>query len=399
MSTDNAIFEVTSRIIHDLDVGHKCLGVFLDLKKAFDTVNHQLLLEKLHAIGVRGIAHNLFQSYLNSRNQVTKIDDEISENRKIQIGVPQGTILGPILFLIFINDLLKIDLQSYNGTSYSYADDTVVIFSGLTWEEVYKHANAGMNMIKNWLDANLLSLNVSKTTLVPFSLTASGLRQLKSLSNLKLTIHNPICSHSASCNCPYLKESTDVKYLGIIIDQHLKWDKHISYLCTRIRKTIYKFVNLRQYLPTSVLRLVYLTIVESVIQYGICGWGGTAKTIIEPLIILQKRILKICLNKRIDYPTNRIYNEFKVLNIEQIYNHTILNFYHKNRKKYRERPHDYITRRNQIPSLIEPKCFTSAGLLHSSSSGPRLYNSIMKLHPELATYKELIFKSRIKKII
>lgn len=294
---------------------------------------------------------------------------------------------------------LPIDLKVHNGSCYSYADDTVVIFSGLTWEDTYKHANVGINLIKNWLDANLLSLNITKTTLVPFSLTVSGLNKLKSLSHLKLIIHNSFCKLSTTCKCPCLKESVDVKYLGIIVDQHLKWDRQITFLCNRIRKTIYKFVNLRHYLPTHVLRLVYLALVESVIQYGIIGWGGITKTALFPLIMLQKRIIKICLKRRLDYPTNLIHSELNVFRIDQIYKYSLMKFYHKNRTKFVAQPHAHNTRRNEILKLVEPKYFTSAALLHSTNYGPRLYNSIIKFHPELTTLSNEIFRSRIKKFI
>lgn len=398
ISADDAIMNVTGKIIKEIDAGHKCLGVFLDLRKAFDTVNHNLLLKKLSALGIRGIGLDLFKSYLANRKQVVKIENEISEMRNINIGVPQGTILGPILFLIYINDLLRINLEALHGDIYSYADDTVVIFSGLTWESAYENANTGIDLIKKWLDSNLMSLNINKTSLVPFSLTVSGLKQLKSIDHLKLTIHNSNCSNQM-CQCPSLKEVSSVKYLGIIVDQHLKWDLHINYLCNRIRKTIFKFVTLRNILPINILKIVYTAIVESLIQYGILGWGGSSKTALTPLILLQKRIIKICLKKPKDYPTNLLYSEFKVFNINQIFHFSLLKYYHKNKNNFIKQHHEHKTRRNITPTLIEPKCFTTAAFQHSTSLGPRLYNKTIKLHPDLVKCNNNVFKNRIKNYI
>ena len=334
LCTNDAIMSVTSKLIQELDAGNKCLGIFLDLQKAFDTVSHNVLLDKLDKMGIRGIALKLFSSYLSNRTQSTKINDHLSETSKVNIGIPQGTVLGPILFVIYLNDLFKIDVSKYSGSLHSYADDTVVIFSGLNWEETYLNSNKGINIIKEWLDANLLSLNISKTTLIPFSLTIHGLDH--SDINRNVTIHN--CNLN-SCACPALNCSTQVKYLGIIVDQHLKWNKHISFLCNRLRKTIHKFSILRSYLPVNVLRIVYLALVQSIIQYGILGWGGIGKSNLTPLILLQKRIIKICLHKPLDYPTKLIYQEFGVLNIEQIYKYILLSYFQKNRNNFKIVPH------------------------------------------------------------
>lgn len=196
-----------------------------------------------------------------------------------------------------------------------------------------------------------------------------------------------------------MKEATYVKYLGIIIDQNLKWPHHITYLCKRLRKTIYKFVNLRCYLPIRVLRNVYLAIIQSIIQYGIIVWGGSTKINLSPLNLLQKRIIKICLKKRFDYPTKLIYSEFNVFNIEQIYKYTLLKFYHKNRNKFVLQTHNYDTRRNINSTLVEPKCLTSAGLKHSINFGPRLYNALTKLHPELLTCNPLTYNKKIRNVL
>ena len=150
LSTDDAIIKVTHKIIEELDQGNKCIGIFLDIRKAFDTINHKILIEKLNLLGIRGIVLNLFESYLNNRFQMTKIDDAFSESCDINIGVPQGTVLGPILFLLYINDMLEIDLKKYKGVSYSYADDTVLLFSGKSWEDTYNNSNLGLKIIKNF---------------------------------------------------------------------------------------------------------------------------------------------------------------------------------------------------------------------------------------------------------
>lgn len=303
--------------------------------------------------------------------------------------------MGPILFLIYINDLLRLNLEKYNGTIYAYADDTAILFKGKTWQETYDNSNIGLSTIKHWFDSNLLSLNTSKTTVVPFSLTTVS---MKSDSNLNIKIHIHDCKE-LSCNCPIVKESSEVKYLGIIIDQHLKWDKHVTYLCNRLRKLIHFFVILRSCLSLDSLRLIYLSLIQSVLQYGILGWGSAFSSALTPLIILQKKIIKICLKKPIEYPSELLFSDFKVFQIHQLYYYVLLCYIQKNYVKFPKHTHNYETKRSNFINLLETKCFTTKGLNHSNNFGPRLYNRTMDKYPHLQNYTIPKFKKSIKYVI
>ena len=133
--------------------------VFIDLTKAFDTVSHKMLLEKLNNYGIRGIAFNLLKSYLSERSQFVKIDDISSTSKLVHYGVPQGTVLGPILFSVYINSLLT--LQS-KGTIVSFADDTAILYKSETWEQLKDVAEVDLKMISQWFNANILTLNHEK---------------------------------------------------------------------------------------------------------------------------------------------------------------------------------------------------------------------------------------------
>ena len=165
-STNHALISISEQIKSSLDKNNFACGVFLDFQKAFDTVNHKILLSKLSHYGIRGIPHKLFYSYLNNRKQYTSIDDDDDDSAVLTIthGVPQGSVLGPLLFLIYINNLHVIK----HSSMYHFADDTNLLYSNSSLKLINKYINHDLKLIVHWLCANRISLNVSETEIVLF---------------------------------------------------------------------------------------------------------------------------------------------------------------------------------------------------------------------------------------
>ena len=260
--------------IHDaLNGRNEAVALLFDLTRAFDTVDHNLLLKKVWGIGIRGVAHSWIRSYLENRTQSVNIGNCTSRSRSIKVGVPQGSLLGPILFIMFSNDL-SLACGKY-GTIVSYADDTSILVSSGIVKNLIDSCNVESNQFHNYCKVNGLHLNKKKTCyirLLPKNATIDNSLLLR-LDNLSI--------RSTEC----------VKILGLIFDCKLKWHSHIDELLQKISKTCYLFRCLRNCVSSHVLRSVYFAMVQSRLTYGISFWGKSASA--EKVFKLQKRLLRI----------------------------------------------------------------------------------------------------------
>ena len=265
-----AVINIIDYITQHLDSKIFTLGIFIDLSKAFDTIDHKILLSKLENYGIRGTALNWFKSYLCNRKQAVEINGNISYLGNISCGVPQGSILGPLLFIIYINDIIYVSSML---KLILFADDTNLLLHDKDLQNLMSNANTEIQKISDWLKVNKLSLNIKKTHYILFH---SRQRKLTQKPELKID------------NCP-IENVTSTKFLGIIINENLSWSNHISVLSNKISKNIGILRAMSQKLPVSALHMLYNTLIYPYLQYCNIAWASCSNINTNNLFVLQKK--------------------------------------------------------------------------------------------------------------
>ena len=245
------------------------LAIFLDLRKAFDTVDHSILIKKLNSYGIVDRTGDWLESYLTNRTHFCTLNGNKSKQRKVTCGIPQGSCLGPLLFIIYLNDFEN-SLQ-YSRASI-YADDTNVTIASDDIQRMIDNASQEMLNLSEWMRINKLSPNTQKTEFM-------------------------IIGHPLKAKHPSLPDQT--KSLGLIVDENLSWEAQFNRTMDKISSGIWAFKRLKNILPQSQLSIVYYALVESQLRYGDVVWGSLLRTKLAALQRLQTRALKIIRNAKI----------------------------------------------------------------------------------------------------
>jgi len=385
-STSYALIQITERIKETIDKKKYGCGIFIDLRKAFDTVNHDILLNKLDHYGIRGTALHWFHSYLSDRKQFVFHNGESSKLQSINCGVPQGSVLGPLLFLLYINDLPNVSniLQFY-----LFADDTNIYYEADSLDNLELIINRELKKLHTWLIVNRLSLNIDKTNFVVFHPYNKPLTQKITLKIQKNAI----------------SEKDHVKYLGILIDSTLSWINHIDNISTKVSKSVGLLYKIRNFVDIKIIKTLYYSLVYPHLIYAIEVWGSANETHLNKILILQKKIVRLISfsdKRQPNYsflPSDPLFFKLEIHKIQDIFKLNISKFIFKclnkwtpvnfhywykltsSMNKYNTRS-KFVNIENFVPTrtLFVPTArTTNYGLKLIKVLGPKIWNSLPPL--------------------
>ena len=385
-STEYAIIQSCDEIIKTLSNKEHIVGIFLDLSKAFDTIDHQILIHKLSKMGVRGIILSWFKNYLSNRKQFVEFQSKISSYSNITCGVPQGSILGPLLFLIYINDIIN---SSHLLNFILFADDTNIFYSHKCMNTLITTLNIELAKVSLWFKCNKLSLNVDKTCFMHFTNT-----QYRTIHNINIFIDNvPII------------EKRSTKFLGVTLDSNLNWNDHVQKINTSISKSVGILWKLKPLLTKKILLMLYNSLVLPHINYCNVVWGNCNKSKIDSLFLLQKKAIRICTHSAYLAHTSSLFKQSKTLKVPDLHTYQSAIFMFKHINKLLPFFHDTFTPNSEIHTyptrhrndlhLNNPKLL----LAHRSirHHGPDIWNSLPE---EIKSRTSLFsFKATLKKFI
>ena len=383
-STEYALSLLYDKISSAIDNNELTVGIFIDLSKAFDTVNHQILLDKLSYYGIRGVAFNWFASYLSNRHQFVQFNDTSSSQQIIKCGVPQGSILGPLLFLIYINDLCDV---SKILDFILFADDTNIFFSHKNVGSLEKTLNEELLKLTTWCQANKLSINYSKSKFMVFKP-----RQKRQNLDIKLEISN--CA---------IERVKDTIFLGVILDENLTWKNHICNVARKISKSIGVIYKSSFCLPVSSLRTLYYSLIYPYLVYCASVWASTYSTNLNRIVLLQKKIIRIICKKPFDAHTDPLFKSLQILKLSEIYFFQVGKFMYSHKigllpNVFKEmflmtnQVHSYNTRNSNTFYLFPAR--TNIRRFGIKFQGPKFFNSLNNSIQSAATIS--LFKSKLK---
>lgn len=371
-STETACCHLLEHVYKSLDTGKYVISLLFDLSKAFDTIDKNLLEKKLSSMGIRGTILTWIVSYMENRSIKVKLNGINSNEHDVKIGVPQGSVLGPLLFLLYINNLPN---YLTAGHATIFADDLTVTLSAGSLEELQAQTNLTMQEISSWSQRDRLILNDSKTVFIHFHIQ-------------KPLPHDAIIYDGITI-------SKTTKLLGTYLDSKLSWDEHIHFVCGQLNKAYFAILQMRNSLDQFGLLNIYYALAYSHISYNIVCWGSAKDK--DRVFICQKRLIRLIYKLNYNESCREIFKKEKILTTPSIFIYKCLMYARKNMSLFTKRDecHTYNTRHAELLDI--PRHNTTKFKHSPHYNCITLYNSLPENIRKIKIYKN--YKTETKNLL
>ena len=385
MGTETALLNYIDNIQNQLNNYNYTISIFMDLSKAFDVISHGILENKFNHFGFKGIFLKFLLNFIKDRKYFVHVNGLNSEMKILNIGVPQGSTLGPLLFLIYINDMVNCSNLLFLT---QFADDSTITYSSLNLEQAILTVEHEFNRVLDWLAANKLIINLSKTHLMLFT-TRPRPEIITILAKGKV-----------------INEIKEIKFLGVILDSDMRWNSHIEHISKKISKSVSILKMLKFTFPSNVLKNIYFSLIYPYYTYCNLVWGSAVSTHLDILVKLQKKAIRSI--SKVGYldHTGPLFNNLKLLQVNEIYNYNCAKFIYqcynnKSFENFKDKLHtnsDYHDHNTRSKDLLRKpkgrlKLFDNTAL----KRGIELWNTLFDCTKNVATI--LSFKSQLKSYI
>lgn len=381
-STNTALLELYERVIQHMNAGESPVGVFCDLSRAFDCVDHHMLLQRLFSYGVRGNVLDWFRSYLSGRSQFVEVKHKDgsfirtyrSSTNTVANGVPQGSILGPVLFITYVNGVFS--APGASGLVF-YADDASLVLGGRT-VQLEQHLNCALRAVHSWFCQNRLALNASKTHYVQFHTRQN-------------TLNYPLCLKVGDMR---LERTREIKFLGVVISDVFDWSTHVRSLVGKLNTICFQVRNLKTVLDRHALLIFYHAQVSPRIGYGILLWGSSS--LLGDVFVSQKRIIRCIASISLPQSCRSVFKDMRVMTVPCTYLYELLKHAYRIKHRYILN-HSRHTHNTREVSICLPCPRLDIVKQAPDYAGPRLFNMLPRFLKGIDDFRA--FKVAIKNIL
>lgn len=376
-STTTALTEFSNYVNNNLGDGQQVMVLFIDFKKAFDTLDHEQLLRAMDECGIRGPTNQWFREYLMNRTLRTVINRTAGDEARVSLGVPTGSVYGPVGYIMHVNSVSNV---IKNCKVVMYADDMCLLFAGRCVADMVDIVQDDFENITRWAHDNGIILNINKTKCMilhsPYNKAAKTILP----NDINVIGHSYQCLYINKCNCTCNKIElvNEFKYLGLLIDKHFNWNLHINQVCNKLTSILGQFYHLNRIVNRRTLHIVYHALADALISYGLSSYGLTFKSYLDRIKQLQLRIIKYLVNKTTKhehrYNYDLLFSTCGILPVQcKVVYLNVLHSYYSEEFKVR-RISKRNTRSTNIIKLLQPSVKNYYGKRTREYMIPKIYN-------------------------